>query len=122
MAHAQATAYSYNSLTPEQQLLRQTLRAFCEEHIVPHSVDWDERKHFPLDVVRKLGELGVMGMLVPENYGGAGSNYQTLAMVIEEVARYDGAIALTVSSHNSLCIGQIRIAGSHEQKQRYLPD
>lgn len=122
MGNHQLAKHTFSSLTEEQQLLRQTLRQFAEERIVPHATAWDEKKEFPRAVIGALGELGVMGMLVPENYGGTGSDYRTLAMVIEEIARYDGAVALTVSSHNSLCVGQILIAGTHEQKSKYLPD
>ncbi len=108
-------------LSEEQQLLRQTIRDFAATHIVPNASGWDEDGTFPTEVVAKLGELGVLGMLVPEEYGGAASDYMTLSLVIEELARYDGAIALTVSSHNSLCVGHILLAGSDAQKQRYLP-
>jgi hypothetical protein len=109
-------------LTDEQVLLRDTVREFAAEKIAPQSASWDEEAKFPLAVVRELGELGIMGMLVPEELGGAGLNYSSAVMVIEELASFDGSIALTVSSHNSLCIGHILLAGSEAQKKRYLPD
>jgi alkylation response protein AidB-like acyl-CoA dehydrogenase len=109
-------------LTEEQLLLRNTIREFALKNIVPFSRQWDDEKTFPHEVIRQLGELGVMGMLVPEQYGGAGSTYSTLSIVLEELARHDGAVALTVSSHNSLCVGQILLAGNDAQKRKFLPD
>ncbi|MGC4117705.1 MAG: acyl-CoA dehydrogenase family protein [Myxococcales bacterium] len=101
--------------------LRAMLRAFCEEKVRPRSAEWDRTERFPADIVRELGQLGVMGMLIPEEYGGSGLHETALAVAIEEIARYDGSLALTVASHNGLGSSHIRVFGNEEQKRRYLP-
>ncbi len=106
----------------EHLQLQRTVRDFCESEVRPHARRWDETGEFPLETVRKLGELGLMGMSVPEAYGGAGLDAVGTAMVIEEVARYDGSLALTVASHNGLGTGHLLRFGSEELKRRYLPD
>jgi alkylation response protein AidB-like acyl-CoA dehydrogenase len=101
--------------------LQASLRAFCEERVKPHARAWDHAERLPVDTVRALGELGVLGMQVPEEYGGAGLDTLAVAVVVEEIARYDGSLALTVASHNGLGTGHLRVFGNAEQKRRYLP-
>ena len=99
----------------------QTARDFAQQHIKPFIMEWDESQEFPIHVFKKLGELGMMGVLVPEEYGGAGLSYFEYKAVIEEVAKVCGSIGLSVAAHNSLCTGHIMLFGNEEQKQRYLP-
>jgi hypothetical protein len=108
-------------LTEAQRAAREMVREFAEREIRPAAAHYDERSEFPWDLVRKMGPLGLLGMVVPEAYGGAGMDTVSYALAIEEIARQDGAVALTVASHNSLCQGHILIAGSEEQKRKYLP-
>ena len=107
--------------TPEQQHLRKTVRAFCEAEIRPHVMEWDESQTFPDQVFRKLGELGVLGAVFPEELGGTGYSYVDYSLVMEELARVDPSVALCVAAHVSLCTNHIYLAGSEEQKQRYIP-
>jgi alkylation response protein AidB-like acyl-CoA dehydrogenase len=107
--------------TLEQQQLRKTVRAFCEAEIRPHVMEWDESQAFPDQVFRKLGELGVLGAVFPEELGGSGYSYVDYSLVIEELARVDPSVALCVAAHVSLCTNHIYLAGSEEQKQRYIP-
>lgn len=107
--------------TPEQQHLRKTVRAFCEAEIKPHVMEWDEAQTFPDQVFRKLGELGVLGAVFPEELGGTGYSYVDYSLVMEELARVDPSVALCVAAHVSLCTNHIYLAGSEEQKQRYIP-
>jgi len=109
-------------LSEEHLEMQRTVREFCEEQVKPFSRRWDEAAEFPLATVRALGELGFMGLNVPEKYGGAGMGAVGAAVVIEEVARYDGSLALTVASHNGLGIGHLLRFGSEELRGRYLPD
>jgi len=104
--------------TLEQQHLRKTVRAFCEAEIRPHVMEWDESQTFPDQVFRKLGELGVLGAVFPEELGG--SSYVDYSLVIEELARVDPSVALCAAAHVSLCMNHIYLAGSEEQKQYYL--
>jgi len=99
----------------------QTARDFALQHIKPHVMDWDESQEFPLHIFKKLGELGMMGVLVPEAYGGAGLSYFEYKTVIVEIAKVCGSIGLSVAAHNSLCTGHIMAFGNEEQKQRWLP-
>lgn len=103
------------------QLIQQSARDFAEQYIRPHVMEWDESQHFPVDVMHKLGEHGFLGVLVPEEYGGAGLGYQEYITVITEVAKVCSSIGLSVAAHNSLCTGHILLAGNEEQKQKYLP-
>ena len=105
----------------DQKQLRKAVRAFAEAEILPHVMEWDESQHFPEDVFRRLGELGVLGAVFPEEYDGAGLSYEDYAIVIEELARVDPSVALSVAAHVSLCSNHIYIAGSEEQKKAYLP-
>jgi alkylation response protein AidB-like acyl-CoA dehydrogenase len=107
-------------LTEEQQLLKQTVREFAESEIGPHSREWDEKQEFPREVFTKLGELGLMGVVWPPEYGGSGMSTLDYTVVMEELSRVDAGVALSVAAHNSLCSGHIFLAGSEEQRQRFL--
>ena len=109
-------------LSEEHLHLRRTVRDFCEREVKPKARGWDETGEFPRETVRALGELGVLGMSVPEAYGGSELGAVGAAVVVEEVARYDGSLALTVASHNGLGTGHLLRFGSEELKRRYLPD
>lgn len=104
-----------------QQLIAQTVRDFASRSIRPHFMEWDETQEFPVPVFKQLGELGLMGVLVPENYGGAGLGYFEYYTAITEIAKVCGSIGLSVAAHNSLCTGHIMQFGNEEQKQKYLP-
>lgn len=103
------------------QLLRRSVRDFCEREIRPHARQWDEAERFPLEIVPRLAELGLLGIRVPESYGGSGMDVTAYSIAVEECARVDGSLALTVASHNGLGTGHILTFGSEEQKRRYLP-
>ena len=105
----------------DQRILLETVRDFCQKEIAPHSRRWDEEERFPEEIVPKLADLSLLGMLAEEEYGGAGVGLTEFASVLEEVARWDGSICLTLASHNSLATGHIRIAGTPEQKLRWVP-
>jgi alkylation response protein AidB-like acyl-CoA dehydrogenase len=107
--------------TPEQQQLRKSIRAFAEAEMRPHVMEWDESQQFPLDVFRALGRMGVLGAVFPEDLGGAGYSYADYTILMEELARVDPSIALSVAAHVSLCTNHIYLAGSPEQKQKYIP-
>jgi len=101
--------------------IQQMVRDFCVEEVKPHARKWDETGEFPFETVRKLGELGLMGITVPEEYGGSGLDMLAVAVVVEEIARFDGSLALTVASHNGLGTSQIRYFGTEAQRQRWVP-
>jgi len=103
------------------ELIRQTAQDFAETRIKPHVMEWDEAQHFPVDLFKEMGQLGFMGVLVPEQYGGAGLGYQEYITIIDEIAQVCGSIGLSVAAHNSLCTGHILQFGTEEQKQRWLP-
>ncbi len=103
------------------QMIGQMAKDFAEKEIRPHVMEWDESQHFPKDLFHRLGDLGMMGVLVPEAYGGAGLGYFEYMRVIEEIAKVCGSIGLSVAAHNSLCTGHIMTFGNEEQKQKYLP-
>ena len=107
-------------LNEDQQQIRQTIREFAEAELAPHVSEWDEAQHFPVELRPKFAELGIMGVLVPEEYGGAGMGYIEYATIIEELARVDPSIGLAIAGHNSLGAGHIQIAANEEQKQKYL--
>lgn len=109
------------NLPEELVALRNTVRDFCEAEVKPNAREWDETEKFPHAAVEKLGELGLLGMAVPEEYGGVGLSALGIATVVEEIARYDGSLALTVASHNGLCTNHIKNFGSEEQKRTWLP-
>lgn len=104
-----------------QELIAQTVRDFAERHIRPNVRQWDETQHFPADLFHRLGELGLMGVVVPEAYGGAGLGYREYVTAIVELSRVDPAIGLSMAAHNSLCTNHILMFGTEEQKQTYLP-
>ncbi|MSV35802.1 MAG: acyl-CoA dehydrogenase [Bryobacterales bacterium] len=107
--------------TEEQQQLRKTVRQFCETEIKPHVMEWDESQKFPEDVFRRLGQMGVLGAVFPEELGGSGYSYVDYSLVVEELARVDLSVALSVVAHISLCTNHIYLAGNDEQKRRYIP-
>ncbi len=108
------------SFTDEQTHLRKSVREFAEGEIAPHVMEWDEASHFPTELLPKLAEMGLMGVLFPEQYGGAGLGYIEYATVIEELSRVDGSVGLFVAAHNSLCCNHIYKFGNEEQKKKYL--
>ena len=103
------------------QQVAQTARDFALQHIKPHVMEWDESQEFPMHIFKQMGELGIMGAFVPEQYGGAGLSYFEYKAIIEEISKVDGSIGLSVAAHNSLCTGHILAFGNEEQKQKYLP-
>lgn len=107
--------------TDMQQQIAQVIRDFGKTHIQPHVPEWDESQVFPVELFKKMGGLGLMGVLVPEQYGGSGLGYLEYVTVISEISRICGAIGLSVAAHNSLCTGHILQFGNEEQKQKYLP-
>ncbi|MBM3786889.1 MAG: acyl-CoA dehydrogenase [Acidobacteria bacterium] len=109
------------SFSDEQRQLRRSVREFAESEISPHVREWDEHSTFPTQAIAKCGKLGLMGSIFPEEYGGAGYGYVEYALLIEELARVDPSVALIVAAHTSLCSNHIYIAGSEEQKRKFLP-
>ena len=109
------------SFTDEQNQLRRTVREFAAAEIAPHVMEWDEAAHWPSELVPKMGELGLLGVIFPEKFGGAGLGYTEYVIVIEELAAVDASIALSVAAHNSLCSNHIYKFGTDAQKQKYLP-
>jgi alkylation response protein AidB-like acyl-CoA dehydrogenase len=107
-------------LSESHREIQRMVREFCLEQVKPRARRWDETGEFPRDTVRQLGELGLLGISVPEDLGGAGLDQLAVAVVVEEVARHDGSLALTVASHNGLGSSQIRYFGSEAQKRRWL--
>jgi alkylation response protein AidB-like acyl-CoA dehydrogenase len=107
--------------TPEQVQLRKAVREFAEAEIAPHVMEWDEAQTFPLDVIRKLGSLGYMGSIFPEDLGGAGLGYIEYSIIIEELSRVDGSVGIIVAAHTSLCSNHIHKMGTEEQKRKYVP-
>src|SRR4026209_1354357 len=107
-------------LSEEQQMIKYSIREFAESEIKPHVMEWDESQHFPEELRPKLAELGLMGVLFPEQYGGAGMGYVEYATIIEERGRGCGSVGLSVAAHNSLCSNHIYLFGSEQQKQEYL--
>jgi hypothetical protein len=108
-------------ISDEQRLLRKTVRDFAEAEIKPYVRDWDEKQEFPREIFVKLGSLGLLAVVFPEQYGGSGMSTVDYAIVIEELARVDAGVALSTAAHNSLSSGHIFLAGSEDQKQKYLP-
>jgi alkylation response protein AidB-like acyl-CoA dehydrogenase len=108
-------------LPESHRALKASLKDFCERKVKSQAREWDKEEKFPMDVVRELGQLGVMGMLVAEEYGGAAMDSLAVAVAVEEIARYDGSLALTVASHNGLGTSHIRVFGNDAQKRKYLP-
>ena len=108
-------------LSDEQKQIKQMVKDFAESEIKPHVMEWDEAQHFPLETIKKLGELGMLGAIFPEQYGGAGLSYVDYVNIIEELAVVDSSVGLAVAAHNSLCTGHIYLAGNEEQKKAWLP-
>jgi len=108
-------------LNAEQEQLRKEIRAFAEREIAPHVMEWDEKSEFPHTVVKKLGEMGLMGVIFPEELGGSGMGYVEYVLAIEELSRVDGSVGIIVAAHNSLCTNHIMLAGSDAQRKRWIP-
>jgi alkylation response protein AidB-like acyl-CoA dehydrogenase len=108
-------------ITETQEMISAAIRDFAEIHIRPFMMDWDETQHFPIALFKKLGEMGLMGILIPEKYGGSGLNYHDYIRIIEEISKIDSSIGLSVAAHNSLCCNHILEFANETQKQKYLP-
>lgn len=108
-------------LNDEQQQLKKSVREFAEREIAPHVMEWDEAAKFPMEIVKELGRLGLMGIIFPVEYGGAGMGYIEYATAIEELSRVDGSVGIIVAAHTSLCSNHIFLAGNEAQKQKYIP-
>ncbi len=107
--------------TESQKMIAEMVRDFGKRRIRPHMMEWDESQEFPIEVFHELGDLGLMGVLVPQEYGGAGFSYLEYITAIAELARIDGSIGLSMAAHNSLCTNHILMFGNEDQKMRYLP-
>jgi len=107
--------------TQEQNQLRKSVREFAESEIGPHVLEWDENEIFPLEAIKKAGNLGLLGAIFPEDLGGAGLGYIEYAIIIEELSRVDPSVGLIVAAHNSLCTNHIYVAGNDEQHRKYIP-
>lgn len=105
----------------EQLQLRKSIRDFATAELAPHTLDWDENQTFPLEAIKKAGQLGMLGAIFPEDLGGAGLGYIEYSIIIEELARVDASVALIVAAHNSLCTNHIFLAGNDEQRKKYIP-
>lgn len=108
-------------LNDEQQQLRKSVREFAEREIAPHVLEWDEASCFPVETVRELGKMGLLGVIFPSEYGGAGMGYIEYVIAIEELSRVDGSVGIIVAAHTSLCSNHIYLAGNEEQKRNYIP-
>src|ERR1017187_9876217 len=117
-AHA-PTGMSF-SLSDEQEAIRRMVREFAKSEIAPHVKEWDEAQTFPREAMRQLGDLGMLGVLVPEEYGGAGLTYIDYIHVIEELSRVDGSVGLSVAAHNSLCTNHLWLFGNEEQRRAWV--
>jgi hypothetical protein len=109
------------SLNSDQLAIRDMVRDFARNEIAPHALEWDESQHFPRELFSRLGELGMMGIIIPEEYGGAGLGYQEYAAILEEIGAADGGIGLSVAAHNSLCTNHLYLFGSEELKREFVP-
>src|ERR671926_1385125 len=107
-------------LSEEQQQIKMSVREFAESEIAPHVLEWDESQHFPIELKSQLADLGLLGVIFPEEYGGAGMGYVEYATIIEELSRVDGSVGISVAAHNSLCSNHIYKYGSEEQRRRWL--
>jgi len=108
-------------LSPEQQILKTSVRELCERVIIPNAARWDREERFPAEAIAPMAEMGLFGMQIPEEYGGAGMKFHDYVVALEEVAHADASIGLTMASHNSLCTGHIFLAASEEQRKKYIP-
>jgi alkylation response protein AidB-like acyl-CoA dehydrogenase len=109
------------ALSEHHELLRKTVREFARVEVLPHARKWDEEERFPKEIIPRLAELGLLGIRIPEEYGGSGMDMQSYAICVEEIARADGSLALTIASHNGLGTGHILAFGNDAQKKKYLP-
>src|SRR6476620_8494144 len=109
------------SLSEHHELLRKTVRDFARSEVLPRARKWDEEERFPHEIVPKLAELGLLGIRIPEEYDGSGMDVTSYAICVEEIARADGSLALTIASHNGLGTGHILAFGNEAQKKKYLP-
>jgi hypothetical protein len=108
-------------LNDEQQQLRKSVRQFAEREIASHVMEWDEASRFPMETVKELGKMGLLGVIFPAEYGGAGMGYIEYVIAIEELSRVDGSVGIIVAAHTSLCSNHIFIAGNEAQKRKYIP-
>lgn len=108
--------------TENQNMISRMIRDFGEKHIKPKMMEWDESQEFPIEVFKEMGKLGLMGILVPEKYGGAGFGYLEYVTAISEISKIDGSIGLSMAAHNSLCTNHILLFGTEDQKNKWLPE
>ncbi len=108
-------------ISETQKMIAQSIRDFAKQHIAPFMAEWDENQIFPVELFHKLGEMGFMGVLIPEEYGGSGLNYHEYITIIEEISKVDSSIGLSVAAHNSLCTNHIYEFGNEAQKRKWLP-
>ncbi len=108
-------------ITENQKIIAESAREFAKQHILPHVMDWDESQHFPVEVFKKAGEMGFMGVLVPEELGGSELSYDEYVTIIDEISQIDPSIGLSIAAHNSLCTNHILTFGNDEQKKRWIP-
>ena len=106
----------------EQKMISNSAKDFAEQHIRPHIMKWDESQYFPREILEKAGEMGFMGIFIPEEYGGSGLGYHEYVSIIEEISKVDPSIGLSIAAHNSLCTGHIFYFGNEEQKKKWLPN
>lgn len=109
------------NVSENEQMIAQMVRDFAEKEIRPNRYQWDKDEHFPIDVMKKMGELGLLGIYIPEEYGGSGFGYQEYTTALIELGKVCGGVGLSVAAHNSLCTGHIYYHGSEAQKKKYLP-
>lgn len=109
------------NLTENQQMIQEMTRDFANQRVLPYRNEWDDKEHFPIDILKEAGELGLLGVLVPEEYGGSGMGYLEYVSVLTELGKVCGGFGLSVAAHNSLCTGHILQHGNEEQKKKYLP-
>src|SRR5881227_1847911 len=108
-------------LNEDQRQIKMSVREFAEGEIAPHVREWDEAQHFPSELTPKLAEQGFMGVIFPEEYGGAGMGYVEYVTIIEELSRVDGSVGISIAAHNSLCSNHIFMFGNEQQKRKYIP-
>ncbi|MBE8712940.1 acyl-CoA dehydrogenase [Sphingobacterium sp. KB22] len=111
----------FNAEEKQMEMIRESARGFAETYIRPHIMEWDEKQIFPVELFKKLGEYGFMGIIVPEKYNGSGLSYQEYITILDEISKVCGSIGLSVAAHNSLCTNHILSFANEEQKQKYLP-
>jgi len=109
------------NLTENQRMIQEMTRDFAKQRVLPYRNEWDDKEHFPIDILKEAGELGLLGVLVPEEYGGSGMGYLEYVSVLTELGKVCGGFGLSVAAHNSLCTGHILQHGNEEQKKKYLP-